>query len=465
MRLPPLGRVGQPVAERLFGTDGIRGPAGLGALSPRSLTRLGLAIARTLTSGSKARAKRRILVGRDTRVSGPAVSAAVSAGLLAGGVDVDDGGVLPTPAVALLVRQDRFDLGVVVSASHNAWQDNGVKLLGRDGRKLSDEAEATIERAYADPATEDYARPDDFGRAAPRSAADSEYARALLAGWRRTRLTGLELVIDCANGAQSGIAAAVLKRLGAKVTAIHCEPNGRNINAKCGAMHPDVVGRAVRAAKAHAGVAFDGDADRVLLTDEKGRVIDGDAIVAALAPRLRAEGRLPHDTVVGTSMSNGGLAAHLAPHGIRVLRTAVGDRHIVAEMAARGYGLGAEPSGHVIVPRDGLLTGDGLWAAIACLRIVVKERIPASQLAGGYKAWPLDIVSIPVKERRPIEEMKATSAAVAAAEERLGENGRIVVRYSGTEPKVRVMVEARRRADVQAALGPVLAALREEAGR
>jgi phosphoglucosamine mutase len=453
------------VAERLFGTDGIRGPAGIGPLAPGALTRLGLAVARTLGSGSRARARRRILVGRDTRLSGPAVVQAVTSGFLAGGLDVEDAGVLPTPAVALIVRRERFDLGVVVSASHNPWLDNGLKLLGRDGRKLSDEAEAAIERAYADPGTEHTVRPEGFGEATTRGDAADDYARAILAEFRGTRLSGLKVVVDCGNGAQSAIAKGVLASLGARVVALHDTPDGRNINAKCGAMHPESLRRAVRAQRAHAGAAFDGDADRVQLCDEKGRVLDGDTIVAALAPRLLAAGRLPHRTVVGTSMSNGGLVAHLAADGIRVLRTAVGDRHIVAEMAARGYGLGAEPSGHLIVPRKGLLTGDGLWAAIACFRILAKEKIKASELGGGYAPWPLEIVSIGVKERRPLETMRRTSAAIADAERSLGENGRIVVRYSGTEPKLRVMVEARRRRDLRAALTAVLAAIREEAGR
>jgi phosphoglucosamine mutase len=451
------------VAERLFGTDGIRGPAGAGPLAPGALTRLGLAVARALARGNRAR--RRVLVGRDTRLSGPAVANAVSAGLLAGGLDVEDGGVLPTPAVALLVRRERFDLGVVVSASHNPWPDNGIKFLGRDGRKLSDDAESAIEKAHADAATDRPTPPEDFGRATWRPDAAADYAREILGEWRGTRLARLKVVLDCGNGAQSGIARDVLAKLGAKVVALHDVPDGRNINHRCGALHVDGLRRAVRTNRADAGVAFDGDADRVQLCDEKGRVLDGDAIVAALAPRFLAAGRLPHATVVGTSMSNGGLAALLARRGIRVLRTAVGDRHIAAEMAARGYGLGAEPSGHVIVPRRGLLTGDGLWAAIACLAVLAKERIPASEIAGGYRAWPLEIVSIEVKRRRPLESMKRTSAAIASAEGRLGTDGRIVVRYSGTEPKVRVMVEARRRGDLRAALSPVLAALRAEAER
>ncbi len=466
MPSPLSGRVSAAIVnERLFGTDGIRGPAGRGALAPAALARLGLAVARTLAPGGRPRKRRRVFVGRDTRVSGPAVVGAVSSGLLAGGLDVEDGGVLPTPAVAMLVRRGRFDLGVVVSASHNPWPDNGVKLLGADGRKLSDDAEGAIERAFADPATDGTSSAEDFGAATTRPDAAREYAKALLDEWRGASLRGLSVVVDCGNGAQSAIAGGVLAKLGARVRAVGDAPDGRNINEKCGALHPAAMRRAVRATRSHVGVAFDGDADRVQLCDEKGRLVDGDAIVAALAPRMRAAGRLPHAVVVGTSMTNGGLVAALAGHGIRVLRTAVGDRNVVAEMAAHGYGLGAEPSGHVVVPRDGLLTGDGLYAAIACLRVLAKERIPASRLAGGYRAWPLEIASIVVEKRRPIESMPRTSAAIAAAESSLGEHGRIVVRYSGTEPKVRVMVEARRRTDLRAALAPVLAALREEAGR
>jgi phosphoglucosamine mutase len=448
------------VHDRLFGTDGIRGPAGIGPLAPVPLARLGLAVARTLKGGRR----RRALVGRDTRLSGPAVGGAVAAGLLAGGVDVTDGGVLPTPAVALLVRRERFDVGVVVSASHNPWQDNGVKLLGRDGSKLPDAAEQAIEKAHADPSLGEGLDPERFGAATPWTDAGAHYADEVLAEWRGTRLRGLRVALDCGNGAQSAIAAEVLAKLGAKVIALHDAPNGRNINSRCGALHPEAVRRAVRKHRCDVGVAFDGDADRVQLCDEKGRPIDGDAIVAALAPRLLAQRRLKGRTVVGTSMTNGGLVAALGARGIRVLRTAVGDRNIVAQMAAHGYGLGAEPSGHVIVPRRGLLTGDGLWAAIACLRIVVAERLPASRLAGDFEPWPLEIVSIPVTSRRPLEALPQTSEAIAAATRRLGDDGRIVVRYSGTEPKVRVMVEARRREELRQAMDPVVAALREEAG-
>lgn len=463
------------MSPALFGTDGVRGPAGAGDLSPPALARLGLAAARVFT-GAASRARRRplrALLGRDTRRSGPCVAAAVTSGLLAGGVEVVDGGVLPTPAVALLVREERLGFGVVVSASHNPWQDNGVKLLGPDGRKLDDATERAIEAAYAGgdaapaaPAPSEPSEPSPARIAAPSAdpGACARYERALLGEFRGLRLRGMRLVVDAANGAQSGIAARVLRRLGARVTAIHDAPDGTNINRGCGALHTASLRREVRARRARLGIAFDGDADRVQFCDEAGRLLDGDAVIAALAPRLLAAGRLPGAAVVGTSMTNGALEALLAERGISLVRTPVGDRHIVAEMARAGHGLGGEPSGHLILPRDGLLTGDGLRAALALLRVLAAERIPASAAAGGYRPWPLAIVSFAVASKPPLDTLPRTSSAIAAAETALGRAGRIVVRYSGTEPKVRVMAEARTRPALRAAIDPIVAALREEVG-
>jgi phosphoglucosamine mutase len=448
----------------LFGTDGVRGPAGLGHLSPPSLARLGLAVASVFASRRRGRRPLRALLGRDTRLSGPAVSAAVSSGLLSGGVAVHDGGVLPTPAVALLVREEGFDLGVVVSASHNPWEDNGVKLLGRDGRKLDDATEHAVETAFASDASA--AAPSAEVVATPRDepGARDRYERALGAEFRRMRLRGVRIVVDAGHGAQSGIATEVLRRLGATVTALHDAPDGRNINRRCGALHTGGLRRAVRERRAHLGIAFDGDADRLQLCDESGRLLDGDAVLAALAPRLAADGRLPGGVVVGTSMTNGALEALLTERGLRLVRTPVGDRHVVAEMARHGHGLGGEPSGHLIVPRDGLLTGDGLRAALLFLRVMTAEGIPASAAPHGYRPWPLEIVSMHVERKTPLDALARTAAAIADAERALGRSGRIVVRYSGTEPKVRVMVEARTKAALRGALAPVVAALREEVG-
>ena len=470
--------------ERLFGTDGIRGPAGLDRLAPSALARLGLAVAHTLTNealgpdretppsrsartaGTRAgdTTRPRVLLGRDTRISGPAVAAAVTAGLLTGGCDVEDGGVLPTPAVALLTRRRKFALGVVISASHNPWPDNGLKLLGAGGAKLDDAAERAVERAFRSRKLEAGTEPEAVGRASVFAGASDAYERALLSECKDVRLRRLHVVVDPGHGAQSGLAAKVLRQLGAKVTEIHADPNGRNINAGCGALDPRPLRRAVKRLGADAGVAFDGDADRLQLVDEKGRLMDGDVVLAALAPRLLARRRLPHRTVVGTLMTNGALEVHLREQEINLLRTPVGDRHIVAAMTAHGYGLGGEPSGHLLFPRRGLLTGDGLVAAIACLRILAEERITASELGGGYRPWPLEIVSFKVRAKHPIEDLAESSRIIAETTAALGPAGRIVVRYSGTEPKVRVMVEARRKRDLKAALDPIVAALQREVG-
>lgn len=447
--------------RRLFGTDGIRGPAGTGALSPPSLARLGTAVARVFRDrggGGTPRA----LIGRDTRISGPFVQCALTSGLLAGGVETHDGGVLPTPGVALLVRRRGYDLGAMVSASHNPWPDNGVKLLGPDGRKLDDATELAVEAAYF--ADDGVADPGATAAPFARGGADAEYSRLLAASFRGLRLRGLHVVIDPGNGAQSAIAAGMLRGLGARVTAVCCNPDGRNINEHCGAMHPGKVGREVRRVGAQLGVAFDGDADRLQLVDERGRLLDGDAILAALSVRMLGRGRLKGRTVVGTLMTNGALEVFLAGHGITLLRTPVGDRHIVQAMADHGYRLGGEPSGHVIVERGGLLTGDGLYAAVAWMAAMREDRLPASELAYGYRPWPLSIVSVKTRARPPIEDLPATSAAIVAAQELLGHGGRIVVRYSGTEPKLRVMVEARGRKLLQSALDPVVEAVRREVG-
>ncbi len=449
---------------RLFGTDGIRGPANIGKLSPPAMSRLGLALAHVLRSEAKDGEPPRALIGRDTRISGPALSAAITSGLLAGGVEVHDGGVLPTPAVALLARRGGYAVGIVVSASHNPWQDNGVKLLGSHGRKLDDDEEEAVEAAYARDDLESGVVPEN---AAPRSvlaSADADYIRAIQGELRGLSLRGMRIAVDAGHGAQCDIAATVLRKFGARVFSIGDQPNGRNINAKCGALHPRALRRVIKEHQAHIGVAFDGDADRLQLVDENGKLLDGDVVLAALAPRLLARRKLPKRTVVGTLMTNGGLGEALAESGISLIRTAVGDRNIVAAMVAHGYGLGGEPSGHMIVPRRGLLTGDALYAALACLRIVAEERIPASALRGTFKPWPLKLISMPVKDRPPIDSLKGTSAAISAAEETLGERGRVVVRYSGTEPKVRVMVEARRRQLVNECTTSIVSAIEAELG-
>jgi len=428
---------------KLFGTDGVRGPAGEGPLAPEALLALGRATAAALEPGARA------LLGRDTRVSGPMVAGAFAAGLQAGGVAVEDGGILPTPAVALLVRLRRFDLGVAVSASHNPAGDNGLKLLGPDGEKVAEAFERKVEKGSSrrsapgpGPAA---------GRLRPKSA--EEYAEAVLAEFRGLSLKGMRVVVDAGEGAASAAAPAILRRLGAEVHGIHCSGNGSRINDGCGALHPESAGKAVRKHRAVLGIALDGDADRITLLDEKGAPRDGDDFLAAVAPRLKEKGRLPGNAVVGTVMANGGLDAHLEAHGIRLRRVPVGDRNVAAEMRERNLALGAEPSGHVLLPRaGGLLTSDGIATALFVLREMANSGRPLSDLLRGFERFPRAEAAVAVKRKPALARVPALRAAIAAAD------GRVVVRYSGTEPKLRILVEAPTQAAADRACARIAAA-------
>ena len=379
-----------PAARRLFGTDGIRGPAGAGPLSPEAVLALGRAAAAAVRAGRPRGARPpRALLGRDTRPSGPMVAGAMAAGLRAGGVAVEDAGVIPTPAVALLVRRRRFDLGVAVSASHNPAGDNGVKLLGPDGEKAPDSLERAVEAGL--PAARRARGPVPGGpaRGRPRPGAAEEYAEAVLGEFRGLSLRGLRVVVDGAEGAASATAPEVLRRLGAEVHAVRCSAEGARINEGCGALHPEAAGRAVRRRRARLGIALDGDGDRVALLDERGRPRDGDDFLAAMAPRLQALGRLPGNAVVGTVMCNGGLDAHLRRHGIGLVRVPVGDRFVAEAMRERGLVLGAEPSGHVLLPRPGgLLTADGLVTALHVAREMARTGLALSDLLRGFRRVP-----------------------------------------------------------------------------
>ena len=409
--------------RRLCGTDGIRGPAGEGPLAPEALLALGRSAAAALRPGA------RVLLGRDTRPSGPMVAGAFAAGLQAGGASVHDGGVLPTPAVALLVRRGRYDLGVAVSASHNPAGDNGLKLLGPDGEKVPDAFERAVERGGS--------RKGRPGTGRLRPGAAEEYAAAVIAEFRGLSLRGMRVVVDAGEGAASDLAPSILRRLGAAVRGIRCGGDGARINDGCGALHPDSAGRAVRRHRAHLGIALDGDADRVALLDERGAARDGDDVLAALAPRLKSRRRLPGDAVVGTVMTNGGLDAHLARHGIRLRRVPVGDRFVAAEMRERNLALGAEPSGHVLLPREGgLLTSDGLVTALFVLREMAHAGRPLSGLLLGFRRHPRAEAAVRVARKPALTRVPAIRAAIAAVD------GRTVVRYSGTEPKLRILVEA-----------------------
>ena len=429
-------------APRVFGTDGIRGPAGRGPLAPRALAALGRAVAETHRARRAGGRPPRVLVGRDTRPSGPAAARALIEGLRAGGAVVEDGGVLPTPAIALLARRHRFDLAAAVTASHNPASDQGVKILGRDGGKVPDAFERAVEAALARVprrAPPRRAGPEADG---PRPDAAGEYAALVLEEFRDLRLGGTRVVLDAADGAAASVAPGVLRALGAEVVEVRCGGDGARINDRCGALHPEAAGRAVRRARARLGIALDGDGDRAILLDADGRPRDGDDVLAALAPRLRARRRLPGSAVVGTVMSNGGLEAHLGRHGIRLVRVPVGDRFVADALRGRGLVLGAEPSGHCLFPRDGLLTSDGLVTGLRVLREMTLARASLAGLLRGFRRVPRAEEAVPVARRPDLDRHPEMRAAVRAALAAAGPGGRVLVRYSGTEPKVRILVES-----------------------
>ncbi len=419
----------------IFGTDGIRGVVNTEPLTPETLSSLGRAVGETLLAGGGRAAA---LIGRDTRLSGPMVGGAVLAGLLSAGIDVTVAGVLPTPGVARLTREGRFGLGVVISASHNPAGDNGVKLFTADARKAPVSFERAVEKRLGKRSRSAEGK---TGAYRAWHGATRAYLESILAEFAGLDLTGLKLVADCANGAVSGTAPAALRSLGAEVIALHDQPNGTNINHRCGATHPEVVARAVKRHGADLGVSFDGDGDRALFADERGRVIDGDATMAVLARHLVATRRLPHRTVAATVMSNVGLPASLKEVGCRLVRTDVGDRNVVQEMDKGRFGLGGEQSGHIIVRRGKRLIGDGLETTLHLLTALQQSKETLSDLAGCFRQSPQLLLNVRVAKKPALASLKGVRKAIRRVEAELGDLGRVLVRYSGTEPLLRVMVE------------------------
>ena len=440
---------------RLFGTDGVRGRFGedLTTELARDLGRAAVVVLARYQPDTP-----RLVIGRDTRASGEELEGALVEGITAAGGDVHLVGVEPTPAVAFLTTALSAGAGVVISASHNPPEDNGIKFFGPFGFKLSDDLEDEIEAEMG--------RDGGIGRAGavldlPPDAPD--YLDHVVSA-AEARLDGLRVIVDCANGAASRVAPEALRRLGADVYPIFAEPDGWNINVDCGALHPDVVAGAVRAAGADAGVAHDGDADRALFADADGAVIDGDQVLAACAIAMKAQGRLTGDVVVATVMSNLGLRVAMDAAGIRLVHAPVGDRYVLEQMQEHGAVLGGEQSGHVIF-REHATTGDGLITAVRFLSLARRTGVSVAELASAVRRFPQVLVNVEVGRRAALEDVEDVTAAVRAAEAELGETGRVLVRASGTEPLVRVMVEAeteelaRRHADelagrVRAALAP-----------
>ncbi len=426
--------------RHLFGTDGIRGRANVAPMTPELALRLGRALTLVARRG-KSRAPR-IVIGKDTRLSGYMLETAIAAGICAMGGRVMLTGPIPTPAVANLTQSMRADVGVVISASHNPFGDNGIKIFGPDGFKLPDSEELEIEQLLADPKLDTSGKTGSgVGRAERLDDAVGRYIVWTKGTFpRELTLDGLRIVVDAAHGAAYRVAPAVLHELGADVTTIGCRPNGVNINRNCGALHPEHVAHEVKKKKAHLGVALDGDADRVIFVDERGEIVDGDAIMALCATRMIKHGKLKKQTLVTTVMSNMGLDRALEAAGGQLLRTAVGDRYVVEAMLKDGLNLGGEQSGHLIF-LDHTTTGDGTVAALQVLGIMVHEGKPLSELAQVMERVPQVLESIKLPARKPLDQMEQLSRLVRDAEERLGKAGRVLVRWSGTEPKLRLMLE------------------------
>jgi phosphoglucosamine mutase len=423
--------------KKLFGTDGIRAVAGESPLDAATVYAIGLALAHTLAAKVSSP---RVLLGMDTRESSEWIAATLTAGLTEGGVSVESAGVITTPAIAFLTHTHGFATGVVISASHNPWQDNGIKLFGPDGYKLPDAVELAIEeeifRKLATATAPKRAVPPDVNEADR-----AEYVQFLLAAVPGLSLDGKRVVIDCANGAASSVAPQLFSGLGGEVVITHASPDGRNINEHCGALHPEIVAAQVKECKASMGITFDGDADRALFADERGRVVNGDAVLLLAARDLQARGLLTHSTVVATTMSNMGLEAALKRSGIEMLRAAVGDKYVLEQMIATGAALGGEQSGHIIFTGRST-TGDGLLTALLLLDIVHRSGRSLAELVADLKVFPQVIVNVKVREKRPLEGIPAVAAAIRAAEAELADSGRVVIRYSGTEALARVMIEA-----------------------
>ena len=427
--------------KTLFGTDGIRGLANEHPITPEIALRLGRAV--THVAGRGKRHAPRILIGKDTRLSGYMIETAIASGICSMGGRVMLCGPIPTPAVAHLTVSMRADAGIVISASHNPYADNGIKVFGEDGYKLADDSEAEIEALITDDRSlEGRKTGRSVGRAQKLEDARGRYVVFAKAAFPRDiSLDGIKVVVDAAHGAAYRVAPAVFEELGASVNAMGVKPNGTNINKDCGALHPDGVRAEVKKRGAHIGIALDGDADRVIVVDEKGAVVDGDAVMAMCATRMIREGELRKGTVVATVMSNLGLERALARQGATLLRTPVGDRHVVQAMRQGGFNFGGEQSGHIIF-LDHTPTGDGIVGALQVLALMVREARPLSELVrGAMERVPQVLENVTLPERRPLDQMKALVKTSRSVEEALGKDGRLLIRWSGTEPKLRIMVE------------------------
>ena len=426
--------------SRLFGTDGIRGVANVPPMDSETVMRLGRAAAHVFRRGG---APHRVLIGKDTRLSGYLLETALETGIASMGVDVLLVGPLPTPGVAFMTRSMRADAGIMISASHNSYEDNGIKFFGADGFKLADDTEDEIERLMQ-PGHLDVLRasPDVIGKMFRIDDAVGRYTVYLKSCIPRDfKLDGFKVVLDCANGAAYRVAPLVFGELGAELTVIGNRPDGKNINANCGSTYPEAMAAEVRRIGADCGIAFDGDGDRVIMCDERGELMDGDLILAICGIALKKAGQLQGNSLVGTVMSNLGLEKSLEREGIALRRSGVGDRYVLNEMVANGLNLGGEQSGHVIF-LDHSTTGDGLLTALMLLSLIKRDGKPLSEYRKLIERYPQELINIKVRERIPFDQIPSIQSMLVDVERRLGSTGRVLLRYSGTEKKARVMVEA-----------------------
>jgi phosphoglucosamine mutase len=427
------------MTRKLFGTDGIRGKANAEPMTAETALKVGMAAGRIFTRGSH---RHKVVIGKDTRLSGYMLEPAMAAGFIAVGMDVTMIGPMPTPAVAMLTRSLRADIGVMISASHNPYHDNGIKLFGPDGYKLSDETEAEIERLVQEGPAKNLAASADLGRAQRLNDAEGRYVEFVKNTFPKgLTLDGLRIVVDCANGAAYKVAPTALWELGADVIRLGVQPNGFNINDGCGSTHTELMQRAVKEHGADLGIALDGDADRVIIADEKGEVVDGDQLMALIAQSWSKANRLRGGGVVATVMSNLGLELYLEEMGLRIVRTKVGDRYVVEHMRRHGFNVGGEQSGHIIL-NDYTTTGDGLIAALEVLAAVVQSGRKLSEVARMFTPLPQLLKNVRIGAASPLEDHEVKKV-IRDGETRLGKTGRLVIRKSGTEPLIRVMAEGR----------------------
>jgi phosphoglucosamine mutase len=446
--------------KSIFGTDGVRGTANRYPVTVEVALQIGKAVAYVFKQNHP---QPQIVIGKDTRLSGYMLESAIAAGITSMGVNIALLGPMPTPAVAHLTRTLRAAAGVVISASHNPFEDNGIKIFQGNGYKCEDALEAKIEALLFSETLEKAAPSGDkIGRAVRIDKADARYSEMAKASFPTDlNLFGMKIALDCANGAAYKTSPEVLTELGANVTVLHNHPNGLNINEKCGSTYPEVVAEAVKETGANVGISHDGDADRVILCDEKGEIVDGDEVLAILALNMLKRGTLAQKTLVATVMSNFGLDETIEEAGGKVIRTAVGDRYVIEAMIEKNLNLGGEQSGHVIA-RDHVTTGDGLITALQVLRIMRETGQPLSELKKCLKKYPQKLINLKVKEKRPFESIAGLNESILAVEKEMAGKGRVLLRYSGTEPKIRLLLEAREEGKLDLWADRILAPIRSE---